>query len=155
MTEPTEQDIARADALTHYLHDNIPLSEAMALRVEPSAPGSLRMSAPHTPNRNPHGTVFGGSLATLAIAAGWTLLFDALEGEGLHVALVIQHFECDYLAPSAAEFVAEAALPDTWPAFVEQLCTRKRSRLTLPVRLSCEGREVLVASAVYAARLES
>ncbi|MBO3276414.1 YiiD C-terminal domain-containing protein [Pseudomonas schmalbachii] len=154
MTIPTSDDIARAEALTRYLHEHIPLTVAMDIRAQPSPPGHLRLSAPHAPNRNPHNTVFGGSLATLAIAAGWTLLFDALRREELHAALVIQHYECDYRAPAAAEFVAEAVLPAEWPAFVEQLRTRKRARLKLPVSLTCEGREVLTASAMYAARME-
>ncbi|AYC35115.1 hypothetical protein D3880_16140 [Pseudomonas cavernae] len=151
----TEVDIARAAALTRYLHEHIPLSVAMALRVEPSAPGRLRLSAPHAPNRNPHDTVFGGSLATLAIAAGWTLLFDAMRRESIAAALVIQHFECDYLAPAAAEFAAEAVLPEDWPGFLEQLRKRGRARLNLPVRLSCAGQDVLTAHARYVAIQES
>ncbi|CAD5107368.1 YiiD C-terminal domain-containing protein [Zestomonas carbonaria] len=154
MTDPIDEDIAHADALTRYLHDNIPLTVAMGIRVQPAAPGHLRLSAPHAPNRNPHGTVFGGSQATLAIAAGWTLLFDALRREGIDAALVIQHYQCDFRAPAAAEFVAEAVLPDDWPAFVERLRARRRARLELSVCLSCEGREVLTAEAVYVARLE-
>ncbi|WP_027896389.1 YiiD C-terminal domain-containing protein [Zestomonas thermotolerans] len=150
----TDSSLDRAEALTRYLHDNIPLTRAMALRVLPTEPGRLRLAAPHEPNRNPHGTVFGGSLATLAIAAGWTLLFDALRAEGLAFGLVIQHYQCDYRAPAAAEFVAEAELPADWPAFLERLRARGRARLTLPLRLYCEGREVLGAEAVYVARLE-
>ena len=72
MTEPNADDLQRAEALTRYLHENIPLSQFMQIRVLPSAPGSLWLSAPQAPNRNPHTTEFGGSLATLSIAAGWT-----------------------------------------------------------------------------------
>ncbi|MBM7060577.1 YiiD C-terminal domain-containing protein [Pseudomonas sp. UL073] len=154
MTEPTATDIARAEALTRYLHDNIPLTTAMAIRVVPSVLGELRLSAPHAPNRNPHNTVFGGSLATLAIAAGWTLLFDALQREGLDAALVIQHFDCNYRAPAAAEFYADTRLPEDWPAFLEQLRNRGRARLNLPVQLSCAEQPVLTAHARYVAILE-
>lgn len=147
-------DSERADALTRFLHANIPLTQAMAIAVLPDAPGRLRLVAPHLPNRNPHGTVFGGSLATLAIATGWTLLFDALREEGLDAGLVIQHFECDYLAPAAAEFIGEASLPEDWPAFVAQLRGRGRARLELAVDLSCDGRTVLTAKARYVARVE-
>ena len=151
----SQPDLARATALTQYLHDNIPLTAAMAIRVEPTVPGRLRLSAPQAPNRNPHNTVFGGSLATLAIAAGWTLLFEALQHEGVDAALVIQHFACDYRAPAAAEFSAEAALPEDWPVFVEQLLSRKRARLSLAIQLSCAGQQVLTAHARYVAMLEA
>lgn len=151
----SQPDLARASALTQYLHENIPLTAAMAIRVEPTEPGRLRLSAPQAPNRNPHNTVFGGSLATLAIAAGWTLLFEALQGEGLDAALVIQHFACDYRAPAAAEFSAEAVLPEDWPQFVEQLRSRRRARLNLAIQLSCAGQQVLSAQARYVAMLEA
>ncbi|UVE18893.1 thioesterase domain-containing protein [Pseudomonas sp. LS44] len=147
-------DITRAETLTRYLHENIPLTQFMAIRALPSVPGQLRLSAPHAPNRNPHNTVFGGSLATLAIATGWTLLFDALQREGLKAALVIQHFACDYRAPAAAEFVAAARLPEDWPAFLDTLRNRGRARLNLPIQLSCTDQPVLTAHARYVAILE-
>ena len=65
--------------------------------------------------------------------------------------MVIQKHECDYRAPSTTEFIAEAVLPEEWPNFVAQLRERGRARLKLPVRITCEGREVFTANALYAA----
>lgn len=142
-----------ADALTRFLHEQIPLTAAMALRVLQADAQVLRVAAPLAPNRNPHGTVFGGSLATLAIVTGWTLLYRALAAEQLAASLVIQHYDCDYLLPADREFVAEARLPDDWPQFVETLRTRRRARCDVAVQLSCDDRVVLTAKARYAARL--
>jgi thioesterase domain-containing protein len=139
-------------ALTEFLHAQIPLTAAMALRVTQADAQCLRVLAPLAPNRNPHGTVFGGSLATLGIVAGWTLLYRALAAERLFPALVIQHYDCDYLLPAEREFTAEARLPDDWPRFVETLRTRQRARCDVTVRLSCDDRVVLTAQARYAAR---
>lgn len=138
-------------SLTAFLHEQIPLTAAMQLQVQACGEGRLRLSAPLPPNRNPHGTVFGGSLATLGIVAGWTLLHVELAQCGLQPSLVIQHYDCDYLAPAAANFTAEAQLPEDWPRFVEALQAGRRARLDVAVRLTCEDRAVLAARARYAA----
>lgn len=138
-------------ALTAYLHEQIPLTAAMQLAIEHCGGGALRIAAPLAANRNPHGTVFGGSLATLGIVAGWTLLYVELEALGLHPNLVIQHYDCDYLAPGTQTFRADARLPEDWPRFIEQLRGGRRSRLDVAVQLECEGREILKARARYAA----
>jgi len=140
-------------ALTTFLHEQIPLTAAMALRVVALDAQTLRVAAPLAPNRNPHGTVFGGSLATLGIVAGWTLLYCTLAREGLNASLVIQHYDCDYLAPAGAEFSAEARLPEDWPRFIEALHQKGRGRCEVSVQLSCDDRLVLTAKARYAARL--
>lgn len=137
--------------LTAYLHQQIPLTAAMQLRIARCDEGRLRIEAPLAANRNPHGTVFGGSLATLGIVAGWTLLYVELEALQLHPNLVIQHYDCDYLAPGTATFAAEAQLPEDWNRFIEQLRAGRRSRLDVAVRLTCEDREILTARARYAA----
>ena len=58
-------------ALETYLHDHIPLSRAMAVRVVTSAPGHVELAAPLEPNINVHGTAFGGSVSTLGVLAAW------------------------------------------------------------------------------------
>lgn len=142
------------DELTRYLHDHIPLAAAMQLRVAVADGVQLCLEAPLAPNRNPHGTVFGGSLATIAIACGWTLLFDALRCERLEASLVVQRFEADFSAPATGVFRAHAALPEEWPGLVDTLRTRRRARLRLPVVVSCDDRQVFAALASYAARLQ-
>ncbi|MFT4045117.1 MAG: YiiD C-terminal domain-containing protein [Solimonas sp.] len=139
-------------ALTAFLHEQIPLTAAMALRVTQAEARHLRIVAPLAPNRNPHGTVFGGSLATLGIVAGWTLLYRALSAARLPASLVIQHYDCDYLAPADREFTAAAHLPDDWPRFIQTLRTKQRARCDVAVQLSCDDRVVLTATARYAAR---
>ena len=146
--------MSSASDLTRYLHEHIPLAAAMELKVELADGVSLVLAAPLAPNRNPHGTVFGGSLATIAIACGWTLLFDALRREQLEPALVVQRFEADFKAPAQGRFHAQAALPEDWPAFLTSLRTRQRARLRVPITVSCDDRPVFAATASYAARLQ-
>lgn len=140
-----------AAELTQYLHGQIPLAAAMQLQVTACDGERIRVQAPLAANRNPHGTVFGGSLATLGIVAGWTLLYEALQRAGMAASLVIQHFDADYRAPATAAFSAETCLPADWPVFIANLRRRGRAKLTLDIVLSCDDRTVLNASAVYAA----
>ncbi|NKF21143.1 YiiD C-terminal domain-containing protein [Solimonas marina] len=140
------------ESLTRFLHEQIPLCAAMALEVQSVDERRLVVHAPLAPNRNPHGTVFGGSLATLGIVAGWTLLYRALAQAGRDAALVIQHYDCDYLAPAAAAFEAEASLPDDWPALLSRFDSRGRMRCDVPVVLRSGDKHVLSGTARYVAR---
>ena len=58
-----------ARELEAYLHDRIPLSRAMAIAVVEAGPERVRLAAPLAPNINHRDTVFGGSAASLAMAA--------------------------------------------------------------------------------------
>lgn len=145
MSSPTD--------LTRYLHEHIPMAAAMQLRVLVADGVQLHMAAPLAPNRNPHGTVFGGSLAALAIATGWTLLFDALAREAVDAALVVQQVDSRFLAPATGRVTAIARLPEDWLQFLQTLRTRRRARLQLAIALSCDDLPVFSATATYAARL--
>lgn len=57
------------EALRTYLHDHIPLSRAMAVEVVEASANHVLLEAPLAPNINMHGTMFGGSSATLALLA--------------------------------------------------------------------------------------
>lgn len=68
------------------LHGNIPLTQAMQVRVLEIGPDSVRLGAPLSANINHHRTAFGGSLATLATLAAWSLPFSSSRPQGLTAA---------------------------------------------------------------------
>lgn len=55
-----------------YLHQNIPISQQMAVSVVSIDEKGVILAAPLLPNINHHGTVFGGSISNLAILSAWT-----------------------------------------------------------------------------------
>jgi thioesterase domain-containing protein len=55
--------------LERYLHQHIPLSEAMQVSVVEVHPEHVVLSAPLAPNINHRETVFGGSASAVAILA--------------------------------------------------------------------------------------
>ena len=95
----------RAAELTDFLRRSIPLTKALDIRVAAAGDGRVRLVAPLEPNLNHHGTAFGGSLATIGILAGWTVLHMSLEDAGLTPSLVVRHVELDYLEPVRGELV--------------------------------------------------
>ena len=140
------------EQLTAYLHEHIPLVAAMQLRVLRNDEQGLVIEAPLEPNRNHRGTGFGGSLVTLGIAAGWSLLQQALRREGLQARVVVQRSECDYLEPVTAAFSAAAAVqPEEWAKFADSLRQRGRARIVVHSTLHCAGREVVRHSGTFVA----
>ena len=53
-------------ALAAFLHEKIPLSAAMDVSVVSASASEVVLEAPLDPNINVHGTMFGGSVSTLA-----------------------------------------------------------------------------------------
>ena len=127
--------------LEQYLHIQIPLSRAMAVRVLSIADTVVVLQAPLAPNTNHHETVFGGSAAALAILAAWSLLHVRLLAAGTVVRLVLQRNTMEYQRPIPGEFTARAALADAaqWARFTTTLARRRKARITVPALIEQGG----------------
>jgi len=149
-TESPESSIER------YLHEQIPLSAAMGIRVTHAAVDCVRLSAPLGPNINHNETVFGGSAASVATLAAWALLHLRLTGEGVRARVVIQRSRMEYQRPIPGDFEARCRFADTagWDRFRTLLGRRGRARITLAADLiyqdecvsAFEGEFVAIAS---------
>ena len=127
--------------LETYLHDHIPLSRAMAVRVVSIADGKVILGAPLGPNINHRDTVFGGSASALAILSAWSLLHLRLLAAGQPSRLVIQRNSMDYLAPIAGDFTATATIgaETNWDGFLRMLTRKGIARITVGAELNYEG----------------
>ena len=125
----------------HYLHEHIPLSGAMGVRVLSASREVVRLGAPLAPNINHRATVFGGSASALAILAAWTLLHVRLKEEGIAARLVIQRNSMDYEQPMPDDFTAEACSPAdaVWEKFIKTLQRKGRGRIEVTSQLACRG----------------
>jgi thioesterase domain-containing protein len=130
------------DSLERYLHEHIPLSAAMQVRVLSAHADGVTLSAPLAPNINHRDTVFGGSASALAILAGWSLVHIALADLGA-VRIVIQRNSIDYSAPMPGEFTARSFLTscDEWPRFLSMLERKGRARVSVTSVLASNGVE--------------
>src|SRR3989339_743426 len=86
--------------LQNYIRSNIPITDYMNFHVEELQSYSIKLSAPIKPNYNHYGTAFGGSLATLGILAGWSILHFRATEENLKCVLVIQEGSMKYIRPA-------------------------------------------------------
>lgn len=137
------------EELEQYLHTHIPITQAMAVRVDGVDP-EIRLSAPLEPNINHRHTAFGGSLATLATLAAWSTLRVRL-GDGAR--LVIAKQTTDYLRPVEGRFVAVCHAPaeDEWLRFMAAYERKGRARITLEAEVECNGEVAVRFSGEFAA----
>lgn len=128
--------------LETYLHDHIPLSRAMAVRVVSISDNKVILGAPLGPNINHRDTVFGGSASAVAILSAWSLLHLRLTAAGQPSRLVIQRNSMDYLAPIAGDFTATATNPPdaVWDSFMRMLTRRGVARITVGAELEYESK---------------
>lgn len=121
------------DETTALLHAQIPITAALGVRVEHRDATSVRLAAPLGPNVNHLGTAFGGSLAALAILAGWTLVELQLRDRGIPVHVVIQRGTLEFEAPVDGDFTATATLPPpaVWDRFLATLARHRAARVVV------------------------
>jgi len=124
--------------LEQYLHEHIPVSRHLGVRVLAADHAGVRLGAPLAPNLNHRHTAFGGSLSAVAILAAWSYLHHALGGEGPAQRIVIQSNSIEYLAPATGDFEAycQAPAPERWALFERTLVRRQRARLALDVEVT-------------------
>jgi thioesterase domain-containing protein len=128
-------------AAERYLHDHIPVSAAMGVEVRAIDDRGVRLWAPLSANVNHQSTVFGGSIVSVAILAGWTLMWARLREMGFPGGIVIQRSSIEYLLPLHSDFEAVCAAPPDadWVKFTGTLSRRGRARLVLYADLYCDG----------------
>jgi len=139
-----------AAALERTLHDEIPLSQAMGIRVAAYDGTSLKLTAPITPNINHKSTAFGGSLYSLAVLCGWGLVHLKLAEAKLHKHIVIQDADIRYLLPVAQDMQAECRLDENiLNKFLRTLKKHDRARLELAVIIKHQGQAAVEFSGRY------
>ena len=136
-----------------YLHQHIPLSADMGVRVMACDAAGATLRAPLAPNINHHATVFGGSASAVSILSAWTYLYFVLRRAGHTSRLVIQHNTMDYLLPITGAFEARCpGVPSVqFDRFLRTLDRHGKARVTLAAELLCEGRKAAVFSGDYVA----
>lgn len=122
-----------ANELEALLHERIPISAAMGVRVVIADHDQVVLQAPFQPNVNPHGTAFGGSISTLALMAGWSMAYIRLVEHGYGEHVVIRHTKMDYNFPITGSFQAICLAPreGVVEKFVHHIERRGRGRIEL------------------------
>jgi thioesterase domain-containing protein len=132
-------------SLTEELWEGIPLAAAAGIEVTEADEYHVRVSAPFHPNRNYHGTGFGGSIAIVGIVTGWISVSRLLhEVEDPHE-VVIQASSVDYLEPARSDLQGRAPSPE--PNEIERLLRtyRRFGRARISVTSTIESGDMVVA----------
>jgi len=122
-----------SDEIEKYIHHNIPISEAMGIKIEKLDETAALVSAPLANNINHKLTVFGGSLHVVATLSCWSLLHSLLLQLPEKFEIVITHSDVDYLIPVTTDFQALCQKPseEEWNRFLTTLRNKGRARLHL------------------------
>jgi thioesterase domain-containing protein len=130
--------------LQQFLHQHIPLSQAMRVEVLAATAEGVKLSAPLAPNINHRDTVFGGSAAALAILSAWSLLHIRLQEENLRSRIVIHKSTMNYDRPITEAFTASSVIPDatSWLKFMSTLKRKQRARIWVAAGLYCKEETV-------------
>jgi thioesterase domain-containing protein len=139
-------------AVEAYLHEHIPISAAMGIEVTSAGPAEVALTAPLEPNVNHRSTVFGGSCASVAILAAWTLAHLRVAPAGPS-RVVIQQGSTDYLLPIRGAFTATCRLADedVWDRFLRTLVRFGRARIELEATVTSDGATVATFHGTYVA----
>jgi thioesterase domain-containing protein len=124
-----------------YIHQLIPITAHLQTTISKFDGNEVVINAPLKPNKNLHGTAFGGSQAAVGILSGWALIYLKLKELGIKNDLVIQKSSYDFLKPVTAEFFASCQLPseEKFQQFVKTLKEKGKARLLILSDITSEA----------------
>lgn len=148
---PTGSSGNLAKETEKFLHEQIPITRTMGVTVESCSEERLVLSAPLEVNHNHLGTAFGGSLASVAVLAGYSMLWVKLGNRNCHI--VIRDSKVRYLHPVQGDIRAVCRMPEpaTWSAFMKRFHERGKARIRLKVFIEEDGRSCVEFDGEYVA----
>ena len=139
--------------LKAYLHQHIPLSADLAVRVAELDGDKVTLSAELTPNLNHRATAFGGSISALAILVGWCYVHLRLQREGHPAHTVRQESSVRYRRPVEGDFAAKCDVVEEaeWARCSATVTRRGKGRIRLGVTVESAGTVVATFEGAYVA----
>ncbi len=121
-----------------FLHERIPLTRAMGMRVRPDTAYRFAVEAPVSLNHNHLQTAFGGSINAVATLAGYGFLWLELR-ETAHV--VIADSSIRFLRPINETIRAVCLQPSeaVWREFHATFQQKAKARVSLKVSVEENG----------------
>lgn len=118
-----------------FLHEQIPLTQAMGVVLESYDAAQLVVTAPLEPNHNHLGTAFGGSLSALATLTGYAMLWLQLGDRNAHI--VIRESTIRYKRPVRGMLRAICLRPNeaTLAEFRTTFAANGKAHVKLQVRI--------------------
>lgn len=115
-------------------HEDIPISETMGIRIQQYTGRAFTTQAMLSRNINVHGTMFAGSIYSLATLTCWGLLHLQLRERQLHGAIVLADGAIHYHKPVTREPIAVAHVVDMI-GDLSALTEGRNARVTLKTQI--------------------
>lgn len=119
------------------LFNAIPIAKKMGIYVDNWDGRIIRLKAPIKSNLNDKGTVFAGSLYSIAVLAGWATVTLTLRAFGIKSSIVIKGCEVNYENPAKNDFMAVCAFKG------ENITNGLRNKVKLDVYVWVDDLKVL------------
>ncbi|WP_144392811.1 YiiD C-terminal domain-containing protein [Pleionea sediminis] len=103
------------DYWTQKIHTEIPATKLLNIQIDSLDPDAISVSAPYELNCNGHQTGFAGSIYTLGITTGWTLISNRLKEEGIEATVVAGQADIKYKEPLRGDLIAHTSFPESHP----------------------------------------
>jgi thioesterase domain-containing protein len=142
-------------AAEKFLHEQIPITRAMGLRVVADDDESgFVVEAPVALNSNHLRTAFGGSINAVATLAAYGFLWVELNDAAVHV--VVAESSIRFLRPVRETIRATCLRPgaNTLASFRDQFAEKQKARITLHVNVTEAGEIAAEFEGRFVARKE-
>ena len=134
--------------LVETWHNTIPLSQYMGLNINQYTGSYLETSADRDANLNLHGTMFAGSVYSLATLTGWGQVYLGLKQAGLEGDIVLAKAEIKYSKPLSGQ--PKAGCEVRWnPEDFQPLHKGKKVRFELEIQVMDDNRAVASFQGIY------
>jgi len=135
-----------------YLHQQIPITRAMGVRVVALDENEFVIEAPVALNSNHLGTAFGGSINAVATLAAYGLLWLELNEPAVHV--VVAESSIRFLRPVRETIRAICPRPDceVWKAFRGRLAEKGKAHISLRVNVVEDGQATAAFEGTFVVR---
>ncbi|WP_299080199.1 bifunctional GNAT family N-acetyltransferase/hotdog fold thioesterase [uncultured Paraglaciecola sp.] len=129
-------------------HDTIPISEQMGIKLHQYTGRTFETRASLNKNINLHGTMFAGSIFSLATLTGWGMIFLQLKEKGLNGEIVLGDGNIHYHKPITMQPRALCNI-ESLTGKLEPLSNNKKCKINLNVAILDGDNAVAEFSGVF------
>lgn len=142
----------RLRAAEKFLHEQIPITRAMGVRLVAHDENGFAVEAPVALNSNHLRTGFGGSINAVATLAAYGFLWMELRDPAIHV--VVAESSIRFLRPVRTIIHAICLRPgsEEWAAFQSRFAEKGKARIALRVNVVEEGHTAAEFEGTFVAR---
>jgi thioesterase domain-containing protein len=135
-----------------FLHEQIPITRAMGLRVVANDENGFVVEAPVALNSNHLRTAFGGSINAVATLAAYGFLWLELNDAAVHV--VVAESSIRFLRPVRETIRATCLRPseESLAAFRDEFLETRKARIKLRVNVTEAGEKAAEFDGLFVAR---